>query len=386
MVYHVVRALLRRATGLFRSRAPQPSPSSADIDHLQARLRRQTASGAEARQTIASLEQRLHETRTRLDERRHSALSPDVLAHLLPLKAQHRPALPEDAQAAAAREQRLLGASPEYHQASTGAPDPEQLQRISIGGLPWWVPLDDRSPDRLERAAAQGFPFRAILQTREVSLGGIMLDLGANIGRTSIPRVLLGDVRAVYAAEPEPNNYACLVQNVREHRLQGYVMPDRVAIGGRRGEIALRQSKYAGGHRVMHTGPGKADRLIAVRMIPLDEWLDTLGVDADAVSFVKVDTQGSEVQVLSGATRLLGRRQAAWQVEVDPGLLSGAGTDTATLLGLLQTHFTHFIDLAQTAPGPRVQETARMNEALGYLGTSVRKTDVIVFCAGAMNR
>ena len=379
MVYHLVRGFLTRTLGRFRN-PPQPD-RSADIDRLQTKLQRQVASGAEARQTIATLEQRLNETRARLDERRHSGLSPDLVAQLLPLKARHRPILPEDGQAAHLRERRLLDASRAYGEAAAAAPDPEQMQRINIGGLAWWVPLDGRSPDRLERAAAQGFPFRAIVQTREVSLGGIMLDLGANIGRTSIPRVLLGDVRAVYAAEPEPANFGCLVRNVHEHGLQGYVLPDRVAIGARRGEIALRQSKFAGGHRIMHLEPRKPDRLITVPMLPLDEWMPAMGIDADAVSFVKVDTQGSEVQVLTGASRLLARRRAAWQVEVDPGLLSGAGTDTAALVALLQQHFTHFIDLAHT-PGPRVQPTARLGEALGYLGSTVRKTDLIVLCIG----
>ena len=31
-----------------------------------------------------------------------------------------------------------------------------------------------------------------------------MLDLGANVGRMSVPRVVLGDAMVAYCAEPDP--------------------------------------------------------------------------------------------------------------------------------------------------------------------------------------
>jgi FkbM family methyltransferase len=244
------------------------------------------------------------------------------------------------------------------------------------------VPFAEDDVQRIERGRSQGFPYRVILQTRELAIGGCMIDIGANIGRTSIPRVMLGDVRAVYAAEPEPSNYACLVRNVVEHKLRGFVLPDRVAIGAMRGEARLRRSRYPGGHHIVG-GPAKVNATITVPVWPLDEWVAHVKLDPDAVTFVKVDTQGSEVAVLTGAPGLLARRQASWQIEVDPALLRRASTNVKELLALLQHHFSHYIDIGTPDGGPRVRRTSGLAESLGYLGDRQTKTDLLLFHAYA---
>jgi FkbM family methyltransferase len=314
---------------------------------------------------------------------RRQTLSADLLADILPLRAAVPPRLAADRALAAAREERLLEISSAYRAAiGEGDAARQSLQRIEISGIPWWIPLDPRLPERAERAVGQSFPFRALMQTREIAIGGVMLDLGANIGRTSITRALLGDVRAVYAAEPEPLNYACLVQNVIEHDLRGFVLPDRVAIGAERGELRLQRSRFMGGHRVLSTEPKPGKRAadtVAVQVWPLDEWMTHHGIEAHAVTFVKVDTQGFEVNLLRGATRLLQRDGVAWQIEIDPGLLAAAGTSAAELLRVLESHFTHAIDLGRGGPGPRVIPVSRLADAVSYLGAEAHKTDVLLY-------
>jgi FkbM family methyltransferase len=354
---------------------------NSDDVRLRAKVQRQGASVREGREAIAELQARLSAATDRLDQRRRSSLTPKVLAQLLPLRAAERVVLAEDRAAAAARDAQFAQTSSSYEATTNDAGREALLRRLEINGLTWWVPINAAAEERTERPATQGFPLRAILQTRELSLGGVMLDLGANIGRTSIPRVLLGDIRAVYAAEPEPFNYACLVQNVVEHGLQGFVMPDRVAIGAARGDATLRQSQYLGGHRLLHSQPRHAVRSVTVPVWSVDAWMAHHRIDPDTVTFVKVDTQGSEVGVLTGAASLLARRRAAWQIEIDPSLLRGAGVDVCDVVQLLQQHFTHFIDLGSAGRGPRVQPVAAMSGALGYLGSGASKTDVLVYCA-----
>jgi FkbM family methyltransferase len=65
-----------------------------------------------------------------------------------------------------------------------------------------------------------------------------MLDIGASIGRMSIPRVILGDLVHAYCAEPDPLNYAALVRNVAANGLCGLVLPDQAAIGAATGPRA----------------------------------------------------------------------------------------------------------------------------------------------------
>lgn len=321
---------------------------------------------------------RYRDLHARLEARRQSGLDHDVLRQMLPIRAAHLPLPACERQAAAARDANLQTRSYEYQRAIGGSPESARLRRIEIDGVLWWVPLDDSGDERVQRLQRQGFPYRAILQTREVAIGGFMLDIGANIGRTSIPRIMLGDVRAVYAAEPEPANYACLVRNILEHHLRGLVLPDRVAIGATRGVGRMHRSRYPGGHRVLHGDETSTDSIV-VQVWPLDDWVVQLGIDVAALTFVKIDSQGSELEVLRGARALLARPHVTWQIEVDPGLLRRRGADVTELLGLLRSQFSHFIDIGSPEPGSRVRPTVELAESVSYLGTTQRKTDLLVF-------
>jgi FkbM family methyltransferase len=325
---------------------------------------------------------RVAELTVRADRKRHETLSPDVLRDVLASRARHRPIDAYTAAAAAEREQRFLAASAAYRRLADDEPARRQrLEELRIDGLPWWMPLEERLPERAERTTRQGFPYRVILQTRELAVGGLMVDLGGNIGRTCVTRALLGDVRAVYAAEPEPLNYAALVQNVVTHGLRGLVLPDQIAVGAARGEVRLYRSRFMGGHRVL-SGESEPDLpVVTVPCWPLDEWLEHVGCEARAVTFVKVDVQGSEIGVLGGATQLLARRQAAWQMELDPELLRKAGHEPGELMALLERHFTQFIDIGTPHGGVRLRPIAELRDAIAYVGGEQSKTDLLLYAA-----
>ena len=109
----------------------------------------------------------------------------------------------------------------------------DHVHPMRVRGLRWWMPVVRPQPGGVAAAwiAKQRFPYRALTQTRELAVGGIMLDIGANTGRMSIPRVVLGDVVAAYCAEPDPLNYACLVGNVVDNNMNGLLLPDRTRAG-----------------------------------------------------------------------------------------------------------------------------------------------------------
>lgn len=281
---------------------------------------------------------------------------------------------------AAAREAVLLQRSASYRRAiAVGPGDLEKsAERVCIAGLDWWVPRVRRPLDFSE---GRWLPSHAMLQSREVAVGAVMIDIGANLGRTSIPRVVIGDVTAVYAAEPDPLNYACLVQTIVANKLQGLILPDQVVIGSREATARLERSPYVGGHRVLreHEQARPSREVIEVPCTTLDRWTRVLDINDAEICFIKVDTQGWELQVMLGAQRLRRQPHIAWQIEMDPDLLRRAGTSISELCTLLEQTFTHFSDLAKGMSNIRGARVGRLREHLGYLGTDAGRTDVILY-------
>ena len=328
------------------------------------------------------LRQQKQEKNEREKRLRRQVLQPDTLQALLPLRAQ---VVARTSAQPAARSRALdfAAATPAYAHALDN-PDEfaANIRRITVDSLTWSVPLlAPNDPDAVARYIGhQDFPYRAITQTREMCIGGAMIDIGANVGRMSIPRVALGDATIAYCVEPDPLNYACLVRNIQDNGLAGLALPDRLAVGAHNGTVRLERAKSPGGHRVLADGMKTGRETIEVPISTLDAWVDRIGIDLDTVRFVKLDVQGGEVDVLTGARHVLSHRHIAWQVEVDVERLEKRALDVQDLFGPLRQNFTHFTDLSRVATGPRVRPVADLEDALGYvLQPGAGGTDVLFF-------
>jgi FkbM family methyltransferase len=345
---------------------------------LEARVSDVKAALEETRQALRAAHERdqatratLAKVRQRLHWHERALLRPEVVADLMPTRAEWRRRAARDA-SAVQRESVHVAASEAYAAVHRQGP-PAGAERVEIGGLTWWVPRDARVEGQLAHrlVTEKRLPLVDILRTREAISNGTMLDIGANIGLTSVIRAVLGDVDVVYAAEPAPDNFACLVRSVIDNGLSGVVLPDRVAISDRDGTATLRLSGSIGGHAL------NARAGVGVKTMRLDSWVKHLGVDAETVRYVKIDTQGHEGHVLDGAPELRGRRGIVWQLEFSPAHLQKAGRQPETLIAQMQAIFSHFIDLNPRAPGARLRPIAELGEALSYLERSY--TDLLVY-------
>ena len=123
------------------------------------------------RATLAKVRERLH-----WHER--SLLRPEVLADLLPARAQWRRATAPDAEAVQ-REAAHVAASDAYAGARDQAA-PTDADCVDIGGISWWVPRDARAEGQLAHRLVieKRLPLVDLLRTREVSEGfqGFTLD------------------------------------------------------------------------------------------------------------------------------------------------------------------------------------------------------------------
>ena len=241
--------------------------------------------------------------------------------------------------------------------------DPALAHATDISGLTMWVPDDGGGAGSLSARILQErwLPVDDIARVRRFVVGGTMLDIGANVGTTAIPRLALGDFNIVYAAEPHPANYECLVTNVVRNGLEGRLLPDRVAITSWDGAGRLNEASQIGGHHLLPSGRQTAHRTQDVTCLTLDSWIRGLGVSPGEVTFVKVDVQGWDAHVLMGAPALRAHRHIAWQMELAPSQMERAGIALTEFRALAEATFTHFQQLDAGA------ETARPVTALASL-------------------
>lgn len=151
---------------------------------------------------------------------------------------------------------------------------------------------------------------RAVRLLREHGLapeGSVFLDVGANIGTTTVPALTEHGFGSALVFEPEPRNLALLKANVA---LNG--IDDRVEIVAAALSDAPRRAAFARGPQTRGgrpSGTGSLDRRsdehVEVDVVTLDEELARRGVAPADVGLLWVDVQGHEGHVLAGGRRLL---------------------------------------------------------------------------------
>ena len=146
----------------------------------------------------------------------------------------------------------------------------------------------------------------AALEARGSSLAGsTLVDVGANIGTTSLAALAWHGFERVVAIEPDRENARLLRASAALNGLEGRVRVVEAAAGAAVGEsVLVRSGRNSGAHRV--AGAGEAGTRVSVTT--LDALVDE-GVIAPAeVGLVWIDAQGSEADVLAGASSLVERR------------------------------------------------------------------------------
>ncbi len=247
---------------------------------------------------------------------------------------------------AVARDRAWREACPPYAAAarsvSSGVP-PAGTRQVTIGGLTWCMPSDAATPGSLShRIVDRGWlPLDDVARVRRLVIGGGMLDIGANIGTTAIPRVLLGDFTVVYAAEPDPDNFACLVSNIAVNGLTGRIIPDPVALSSQTAPLRLRRSTHIGTHHLLADDEKAHVPFVEVQGYTVDDWLTRLGVTPRDLSFIKIDAQGWDGHVMRGASTLLAAPHLVWQVEFSPVMMNKTGMGLREFAALTAAHFTH---------------------------------------------
>ncbi len=139
--------------------------------------------------------------------------------------------------------------------------------------------------------------------------GGRFVDLGANVGNHSLFAALILRASEVVPVEPNPMAFNLLRANMVLNRVDtrvdmrwlGFGVSDRASSGH---SVAAPKGNLGGGR----IGPGGGD----VRLVTGDTVVGEKPAD-----FIKIDTEGMEMQVLAGLAGTVARDRSVIFVEVD---------------------------------------------------------------------
>jgi FkbM family methyltransferase len=176
--------------------------------------------------------------------------------------------------------------------------------------------------------------FETELLRRSLTVGNRFLDAGANIGYfTVLAAACVGETGKVLAVEPEQRNFDLLQSNIELNGFADRVQVVCAGLSERSGEARLHLHPENLGDHQLHSDAEDRESVT----VPLITGADLL---ADgSLDLVKIDTQGSEHEVVLGLLPVLQRSGPGLRmiVELTPSALRRAGTSGAALVDCLET-------------------------------------------------
>lgn len=146
-----------------------------------------------------------------------------------------------------------------------------------------------------------------------VSNGDVVVDVGANIGLFSlILSDLVGEQGQVYSFEPIPLLKKKLVNNINLNRIKN-VKTFESGIGDKESEIEIFLNPEQSGLSSAVAKPSGNYTSQKVKLTTLDNFFLSR---KEKVSFIKIDTEGYEPQVLLGAKELISRDNPVIYIEL----------------------------------------------------------------------
>lgn len=177
-------------------------------------------------------------------------------------------------------------------------------------------------------------PTRKFIQ-KNVSSGDICIDIGANVGIISISMADAGlreksqaipNAPFVYAVEPSAKNRKILIRNLSKNDLTKYVDVSINPIGSRTHSVSANINSVFG---------RRIERKV-YDFISLDDFVASKNIGK--LKMIKIDVDGFEPDVLSGARKVLKNLSPIIIIELDPISASKQGHSTMDLISALNSH------------------------------------------------
>jgi FkbM family methyltransferase len=215
--------------------------------------------------------------------------------------------------------------------------------------------------------------------TLDLAQGGSYIDLGANIGLTTVP---VASARGVlsWAVEPHPDNLRLLELNLARNRLSARTTVVHAAISDEPGTLSLEVAEEnLGDHRIHPAAPvgepryGEEERtVIDVPAQCLDDIVDVSLLSDPVV--IKMDIQGAEPLAFAGGPGVLDRA-ALVLTEYWPYGLKRLGADLDQYHSLIATTFSHGALLGE-GDLPGTVDLMPIDDLIGRLADVTAERDI----------
>jgi len=209
---------------------------------------------------------------------------------------------------------------------------PDAERWLNVHGVPLLVNIHDGGIGTFLFLRGEYVLSRVSEIRKAVKEGDVVIDIGANIGYfTVLLASLVGPRGKVYAFEPDPRNFH-LLQRTIERNGWTHVTAEQKAVSNQAGELLLYQTRSWASNTLT---PGEHISTVKVQIVTLDDFLS----DVHHISFVKMDTDGSEPLAIQGMAQLI-QRSPGLQVltEYEPGNLKRYLSDPLDFIAIAGEH------------------------------------------------
>jgi FkbM family methyltransferase len=206
----------------------------------------------------------------------------------------------------------------------------------------------------------------------------VILDVGANIGVTSAILAVLRPGASIYSFEPGPETFGFLCETVRPF---GNVMASRVAMSDKPGITRFLDNATSGSaSHLSINGNSLGGSTIEVSVSTIDQFVKERSIDH--VDLIKIDVEGFEPDVISGARETIARLRPGVFVEVNSfTLIAFRNLNPRTFIESLMATFPFIYWLDQGKPRPLRSE----GDLLAFIHDHLIKHGCVddLFCAFA---
>ncbi|MBC8251296.1 MAG: FkbM family methyltransferase [Candidatus Nitrosopelagicus sp.] len=179
-------------------------------------------------------------------------------------------------------------------------------------------------------------PLEMKIIKENVTSGDNVIDVGANIGIFTLSfSKSVSTYGKVFSFEPEPKNFEVLKKNISINNIENVIL-ENLAVSNQKGVTKLFISENHGAHSIFNQTTHKTTgKTIDIKTIRLDDYFEKKSIGK--ISFVKIDVEGVEYEVLKGMNDILEKNESIkLLIEFIPEQLLDFGTEPRRLLEFLK--------------------------------------------------